>query len=114
MKFAILIVAVAALTQGTQRTTVGYFRTGNQIMKEVSQWERYSKGELPDDQSAPPYFQGYVAGVMDAGARSITTPQGVTLDQACAIVAKFLRDNPQRLHEPAADLIRDALRKAYP
>jgi len=111
MKVAAIALAVVMMGQ---TTVVQYFRTGSTILKEVAQWEKYSRAENPDSLSDVTYFQGYVAGVLDAEGRRIRTPEGFTVDQACGIVAKFLRDNPPRLHEPAADLIKDALRKAYP
>jgi len=111
MKVAAIALAIVMMGQ---TTAVQYFKTGATILKEAGQWEKFSRGEDPDDLSAVSYFQGYVAGTLDAEGRPMRTPEGFTVDQACGIVAKFLRDNPPRLHEPAADLIKDALRKAYP
>ncbi len=111
MKVAAIALAIVMMGQ---TTVVEYFKTGADILKGASQWEKYSRGENPDSLSDISYFQGYVTGVLDAERRQIRTPEGFTVGQACGIVAKFLRDNPQRLHKPAADLITDALRKAYP
>ncbi|MCX6543882.1 MAG: Rap1a/Tai family immunity protein [Acidobacteria bacterium] len=111
MKLIAVALLGIALAQGQP---VQYFKTGNTILKNVVQWEKYARGDRPGDLSSISYFQGYVAGVLDAEGRQIRTPDALTHDQACAIVAKFLRDNPQSLNQPAADLVKAALRAAYP
>lgn len=41
-------------------------------------------------------------------------PNEATSSQTARIVVKFLEDNPQRLHEPATDLVLEALHQAFP
>ena len=110
MTFGVFVLAVVVVTQASPAAQ--YFKTGAAILEDVGQWRSPSRGEDSVDTIGISYFQGYVSGVVDGG--SIKTPEGFTVDQACAIAAKFLRDNPQRLHEPAAALVKEAVRKAYP
>ena len=109
-----LTVIVLAMSLVVQTPSVSYFRKGSGLVREAAQWEKYSRGERPEDLAGISYFQGYVVGVLDAEGARIKTPEGFTVDQACAIVAKFIRDHPERLNEPGADLVRHAVRKAYP
>jgi len=87
MKLAGIVLALFVLGQ---TPTIQYFRTGSTILKEAGQWEKYSRGEKPDSLDSISYFQGYVSGVLDAEGQSIKTPERFTVDQACAIVARFL------------------------
>ena len=58
----------------------------------------------------------YVTGVFDALRllQVVCAPAGVTNDQAARVVLKFLRDNPQRLHEHRVVLTVEALVRAFP
>lgn len=42
------------------------------------------------------------------------TPSNSSTEQAVRVVAKYLRDNPERLHLPAAVLVTDAIRNSFP
>ncbi len=61
---------------------------------------------------------GYLLGFNDlqsvASLDAYCLPSGVTLEQTKHVVVKFLRDNPQRLHEPIARLVLKALQTAFP
>lgn len=41
-------------------------------------------------------------------------PSNVSTGQAVRVVVKYLRDNPERLNMPAAILVTDAVRNAFP
>ncbi len=58
----------------------------------------------------------YVTGVFDTLQllQAVCAPAGVTNDQASRVVLKFLRDNPQRLHEHRVVLTVEALVRACP
>ncbi len=60
-------------------------------------------------------FRGYVAGLQDAnnGLAFCVNPN-VRLNQAAAVVKKYLTEHPQSWHLPAHQLVVDALTKAFP
>jgi hypothetical protein len=60
-------------------------------------------------------FRGYVAGLQDAnnGAIFCVNPN-VRLNQAAAVVKKYLADHPQSWHLPAHQLVVQALSRAFP
>lgn len=82
-------------------------------------------GELsPEESVASIFCIGYVSGFLDAhslvttqtGAKkAICTPErGITNDQAIRIFVKFLRENPDQLHESGRMSLFIALAKAFP
>ena len=86
---------------------LGYFMTGNTIM--------------PDCQAQPAptgACVAYVVGVIDGmwwGEPNMNCiPDGVTTGQLAQVVAKFLRDHPERLQLNAPVLIADAIGGAWP
>jgi hypothetical protein len=46
--------------------------------------------------------------------RYARVPENVTYLQVARIVVKWLREHPERLHEPRMILMRDALSEAFP
>jgi Rap1a immunity proteins len=62
---------------------------------------------------------GYLAGVgafqnlPDVGRR-YCNPDGPTFAQLRAIVVKYLKDNPSKLHRPFIELVLEALHNAFP
>ena len=60
-------------------------------------------------------FDGYVAGVVDAGDGLVfCTGSGVTAGQNSAVVAKYINNNPEKWNKNADLLVVDALKKAFP
>jgi hypothetical protein len=68
---------------------------------------------------------GYVTGIMDALdlARRLSDAQdvknypclaGTTSGQTTRVIVKYLRENPEKLQEPAASLSLTALQRAFP
>ena len=61
-------------------------------------------------------FEGYVWGVYETSCISIKyngLKAGTTLSQLCAVVIKYLKEHPERWHEPARSLVCNALMKAF-
>lgn len=58
---------------------------------------------------------GYVDGVADAAGRLgfVCYPTGVDDGQIREVVANYLRDHPERLHDPAGTLVLNSLFEAY-
>ena len=59
-------------------------------------------------------YMGYVQGVAEATVSDYSMPNGVTPEKIYHIVADYLDKNPKRWNEPASNLVRNALREAYP
>jgi hypothetical protein len=56
---------------------------------------------------------GYVAGVVYA-ARNLCLPEGLTNNQAVAVVIKYIEAKPERMHEHFGNLAYEALTTAWP
>ena len=56
---------------------------------------------------------GFIAGIGYAAA-SVCVPQGVTNNQAVAVVIKYIEARPERMHELFGDLALEALEDAWP
>lgn len=57
---------------------------------------------------------GYMEGVIDARAREICLPNGVSKGQMIDIVVNYLNAHPEVLHQPADDIVFFAITKAWP
>jgi Rap1a immunity proteins len=74
------------------------------------------------------FCTGYVSGIHDTDymvqmleehekitlMKHACPPSNVSTEQAVRVVVKYLRDNPERLHMPAAVLVTDAIRRSFP
>ena len=56
---------------------------------------------------------GYISGAAEA-FRTCPFPEGASKEQLLNIGYRYLQATPQRLHEPAVWLIRDAIERAWP
>lgn len=84
--------------------------TGNDIMKWLPEYENQHSVSFNSG-----VYIGYVSGVADATRDIIYCPKGSTTNgQNGAVVAKWLRKNPERWGEDATTLIMSALRDSYP
>ncbi|WP_143524249.1 Rap1a/Tai family immunity protein [Pseudomonas sp. 382] len=84
--------------------------TGNDLIGWIPDYERATKSTFNSGM-----FLGYTAGVAEATVGVLfCPPPEVTNGQNAAIVAKWLRQNPERWAEPASNLVITALQKAYP
>jgi hypothetical protein len=58
---------------------------------------------------------GYVAGlVYGVGGQEFCSPKGVSIDEAVAVVIKYIEARPERMHEPFGGLALEALIAAWP
>ncbi len=91
-----------------------YFHTGSSLMQG---WREHQKiissvaGEK--DYLRASRFIGYVMGVADARSEALDIPMGVTQDQLCAIVGKYLESHPEEWNEIGSALVEKALRNAF-
>lgn len=89
-------------------STNAWSATGNDLMAWLPDYERNSlswEGGM---------YLGYVAGISNVINGVVFCAPTVTNGQSAAVVAKFLRNNPERWGEDAASLVVESLRKAFP
>jgi hypothetical protein len=97
-----------------------YFVDGKdlvEMMREFEIFERTEKENLsPANLVKTMQFMGFVAGVSDTmqAAKVICPNRNVTQGQACAVVVKYLNDNPEKWNTLGSTLVWDALTKAFP
>lgn len=86
------------------------FTNGN----ELYQWLQES--ENPNGSSFKSgLYSGYVGGVVDTGDGILfCTTSGVTRGQNSAVVAKYLKNNPEKWSQSADTLVIDAMKQAFP
>jgi hypothetical protein len=88
--------------------------SGNDLIDGMRVYLKADKDYTKADYLLAGNYLGYVQGVADATASDYSMPDGVTADQLCQIVAKFLEKHPERWNEPAFRLVRIALQEAFP
>ena len=86
------------------------FTNGN----ELYQWlEEYEKPKGSNFESG--LYGGYVAGVVDAGNGILfCTTSGVNRGQNLAVIAKYLKNNPEKWSQSADVLLINAMKQAFP
>ncbi|CZT29861.1 putative secreted protein [Pseudomonas cerasi] len=83
--------------------------TGNDLVEFIPDFEA-TKGTFGNG-----LFIGYVIGITELGSGILfCPPSNVTHGQSGAIVVKYLRAHPEDWNWPAATLVTEALKKAYP
>lgn len=90
--------------------------TGNDLLADCEKGEDQS---LPNRHHYYAYCSGYITGVVDGLSyldfqKRFCLSKGVTHGQATKVVIKYLKENPQRLHEGYASIILSALKEAFP
>lgn len=115
----------SAFTQGVSANT------GNDLLPDCQAYVRFLDNPdrtEPTDAVNGPFCVGYIAGVVDdnflwelSGANPpdrhsahLCIPSGVNPNQAVRVVARWLGSHPERLHEPAVELVIAALRDGFP
>ena len=82
------------------------FETGNSLLKRLS-------GDPFVDRT---FALAYIAGVADHAdvTREVCAQPGVQANQLKEIVLKYLKNHPENRHHPAAELVVNALKGAFP
>jgi hypothetical protein len=107
------LVAVGLLC--TAMNTLAGFFDGNDLVKDMREWEKFERKDPSVSSLVAGNFMGYVAGVADVYDEiSICPPETSTVRQLSTTVARFLNANPARWAEPADVLVADALKKSFP
>ena len=88
--------------------------SGNQLVEYMREFDKAQSGSNPSWYEVG-VFMGFVIGVADTLSLSnYINVEGVSIAQACAVVAKYLKANPEKWHESAVDLVAPVLREAFP
>ena len=118
MKTRKTILAMAVLLVFMQGQAVASFWDGNKLVGTMRTYEKTkdNASNCSDlDYLEAKHYMGYVTGVYDAfEGILLQAPGNVTVGQICAIVAKYLKNNPEKWNEAAVDLVSDALKEAFP
>ena len=111
-----LLAGVCLALLATNSWATGVFYVGNDLVKPMREWEAANEKSAAADYSSAARFTGYVTGVYDSISSFdlVCGTTQVTTAQVTAIVAKFLKQNPERWNEPAVGLVAEALAKAFP
>jgi len=88
--------------------------SGNELVDGMRAYLKADKDYTKADYLLAGNYLGYVQGVAEATASDYSLPSGVTADQLCHVVAKFLEKHPERWSEPASRLVCNALQEAFP
>lgn len=100
--------AVAVIVAAMAPAPAGAFQTGNSL-----------HGDCLDQPAGPTgacvaYLAGVIDGMWWGKPNTICFPDGVTQGQAAAVIVKYMRENPERMHLSAPVLVADALMPAFP
>ena len=104
----LVTLAALAMLLGSPTSYADY--TGNNLVEHCKDKEAYFGSG---------FCYGYIAGVGSilswaSDSYKICVPDGVTGGQVLSIVRKYLKENPESLHQPADMLVTVALRRAFP
>jgi thymidylate synthase len=114
MKLVSSLIVLAAMILFTPLDSSAEFYDGNKLVQDMREHEKAERSDPSANHLHGAFYMGYVAGVYDALSSSFSPPENVTIDQLCSIVAKYLKENPQKWTLPASVLIWGALQKAFP
>jgi len=104
---------IAITISVTSSVHAGSALVGNDLVQLMREFDK------PDtDETRNPFeigtYEGYVTGVTDATVSMYSFDSTVTVRQICTVVARYLKQHPERWNEPASDLVISALKEAYP
>ena len=109
-----LIVLAATVLFTSLDSSAQQIYRGNDLVQMLREHEKADRGDPSKNFFRDGFYVGYVAGVYDSTGFFFTPPENVTLGQICSIVAKHLKENPERWTLPASILVLEALIKAFP
>jgi Ssp1 endopeptidase immunity protein Rap1a len=108
--------AVAILLALTMPASAEDTRSANFYLPGCKGWLDREKNVLaPDEALEQGLCAGFVIGLgYGVGGRDFCKPEGVTNNQAVAVVVKYIEARPERMHEDFGVLAYEALTAAWP
>ncbi|HOG81342.1 MAG: hypothetical protein BWX99_00448 [Deltaproteobacteria bacterium ADurb.Bin151] len=88
--------------------------TGADLADGMKSYLKSEKNYTKADYLLAGNYLGYVQGVAEASASDYSLPKDITPDKLCRVVANYLEKHPGKMNEPAASIVRAALREAFP
>ena len=110
-----IIIAVIVVLMAVPVHAEFFFLTGYELASYMKEYHKTERSE-PDAKIAKANaFVGYVTGVFEtlSGLRRICT-RGTSTGHITSVVAKYLKDNPERWSEPAIYSTAEALEAEFP
>ncbi|WP_425509623.1 Rap1a/Tai family immunity protein [Usitatibacter rugosus] len=115
MSMRLLVSSLIVFGVAVSGATHARYNKGASLIESLREWERAERSDPTANLGRAMAFPHYVMGVSDAlEGIVICTPQGVTVRQASAIVAKYINDNPRLWNEQALGLVSVPLMDAFP
>ena len=87
---------------------------GNELVELMREYEKAERNDKTADWRKVGEYRGYVMGFYDATWFFYAVPENITPGRVAAVVARFLRQNPEKWDRPAWDLVMEALQEAFP
>lgn len=114
-KKSILAIVVLLALVFMQGQAVAGFMTGNELVENMRESDKADAGDRTANFMKSAYYSGYIMGVSDVLNHMLfDLPPRVTVGQICSVVAKYLKNHPERWNELASELVMDALSEAFP
>lgn len=92
--------------------------SGNMLVEKMRDYEKIQQGERDEKLIGGMFYIGFVTGVVDAlhwmPPFSFELPDGATTGQLADVVAKYLKEHPEKRTEPGAWLVIQAVMTAFP
>lgn len=92
--------------------------TGSEIMEFIKSYDQCEdKGCNPGDSARSLAFMMYVTGVIESPYNTwsdFLLPPGITRNQICSVVSKYIKEHPEMSGEGAAMLIMKAIIHTFP
>ena len=88
--------------------------SGNELVQLMREYEKAERRDRSTDWRKAGEYRGYVTGFYDATWFFYAAPDNITAARIAAVVATFLKQNPEKWDRPAWDLVMEALREAFP
>jgi hypothetical protein len=115
IKWVSFSIILASIVLFTSLVLSAHFYDGNELVADMRENDKADRGDQNADFAKAYRFLGYVIGVFDvADGISFDPPRNATIGQICTVVANFLKENPEKWNLPAANLVIQALQKAFP
>jgi hypothetical protein len=115
LMFVVLMIGIFLGSVAMTETGRIIYFNGTTIAERMKAYEKEASNMGDQDFYNSGVFTGYITGVVDANRLDPKHPvSGATVDQLCAIVAKYLKNNPDKLHLAGAFLVGQAINEAFP
>lgn len=113
------LLGICALLVFTVSPVKAYFYSGNDLVELKRESEKTDKiiaraDAVDVDWVKVREYMAYILGVFDATRSQYDVPDGATKGQMVSVVTKYFNEHPEEWAEPAAEFVKEALRKAFP